>query len=179
MRVVGVILGIMLITCGMWCMLTPFSTFETLSWLIGAVMMAEGIGAIMNYAERRSMGLADGWTLASGVASLVLGIFICCSFVLRVGVGIAVAILVAIWLIVVGMARIVAALDLRKVHDAGSAIGRNWVLVMVTGVVTLAFGIICVIHPLLAMESVGITMGLGITSCGLSVLLGSITVTIQ
>lgn len=175
MKIVGIILGVLLVICGVWCSITPIETFTTLGWLLGTAMVIEGIGSITSFVTDKRNGSSSVWTLVGGIASVVFGVLIWCSFALRVSIDFALAYIVSAWLIVAGVARIIAAVDLRKMKNAGAVVGRNWGLVMVMGVITTIIGIICLFHPLLAMGGVGLMIGIGIISTGLSMILGSVT----
>jgi len=175
MKIVGIILGILLIISGIYCAITPLATFAALGWLVGAVMVVEGVGGIMNFFARRKLGLVSGWTLVGAIASLALGICVLFNIVLRVGIDTMIAYLVSIWLIVIGIMRAVAAIHLRNERHAGSQVGSNWGLILALGILITIIGVICFFYPLLAMEGVGIWMGFGIASTGASMVAGSIT----
>ena len=116
MKVVTIILGVLLLVGGIYCVFTPVATYAAIAWLIGLSMVVEGVASIITWSEARRLGLANGWTLAGSIISLVLGVFLLGSYFLRFAVDMFIAYLIAIWLIVAGVTRIVAAIDSEAKH---------------------------------------------------------------
>lgn len=175
MKILGIILGVMVVVGGVFCMLTPILTFASLGWVIGAVMVAEGIANIFTWSSRKNAGFADGWTLAGAILSTVLGLAIVCSGFLQFAVDDILAYLVAFWLIAGGFARIFAAFSLRGMYKDGAPVGKNWGLILLAGICVVVMGFICLFHPLLTMASAGFLVGLGIVSAGCSLIAASLS----
>ena len=81
----------------------------------------------------------------------------------------------AAWLVFGGVARIAAAISLRKIHQEGGMMGENWLLLMLLGILIVIMGIACFINPILAMEGVGIVLGLSIIVTGGSIIAASMS----
>lgn len=172
MKVLSIILGVLLIVGGVYCILTPIATYDALSWLIGAAMVVEGIGGIFTWNARRKCGLADGWTLAGSIVSLVLGIFLLGSFVLHFAVDLFIAYLIAAWLVIGGIARIFAAFQIRKFQEeeGPEAVPANWVGVLIIGILVVILGILCFFNPLSIMVGVGFMLGVAVIFVGVDLI---------
>jgi uncharacterized membrane protein HdeD (DUF308 family) len=106
-KIVSVILGILMIASGIYCLATPGITFLAVGWIIGFNMIADAIGNIITWKDRKDEGMADGWTLAGAIVSLIFGIVLLGSNAMQLSVDLFVAYMAAIWLIVIGILQIV------------------------------------------------------------------------
>ena len=163
MKVITIIMGILLAVGGIFCMFSPVATYASLGWLIGASMIMEGVASIIMWSELRRAGFANGWTLAGAIISLVLGIFVLGSYAMQFSIDLFIAYLIAIWLAVGGIMRIIDAINLRKLNVPGSS---SWVILLLLGILTTILGVLCISNPLAIMVGVGFTMGLSIVGMG-------------
>lgn len=175
MKGVGVIFGIVLVAGGIYCLLTPVETFEVIGWLIGLAMLVEGVSSALTWNERRKYGFADGWTLIGAIASIALGVVVLGSLALQFAIDTFLAYLVAAWLALGGIARIAAAIGLRKAYQEGSMFGSNWPLLMLLGILVVIMGVVCFIHPMIAMAGVGMILGASIIITGCSIIAASLS----
>ena len=111
MKILTIILGIFLLVGGFYCVFTPVATYAAIAWLIGLSMIIEGVASVITWSEMRRLGLANGLTLVGSILSIVLGVFLLGSHFLQFAVDMFIAYLIAIWLIVAGITRIVAAIS--------------------------------------------------------------------
>lgn len=175
MRIIGAIIGIAIVIGGIYCLFTPVETFGTLGWFIGFIMIVEGISSIFTWNDRRRYGFADGWTLAGAIVSVVLGCFVIGSMALQFAIDAFLAYLVAFWLLLGGVSRIVAAIGMRKLQQQGNVVGGNWMLLLLLGVLIVAMGVACIIHPAFAMAGVGMILGVAIVITGISIIAASVS----
>ena len=169
MRVITIILGALLLIGGIYCMFAPIATYSALGWLIGFAMIVEGIGSVIVWNDRRRLGLADGWTLAGAILSIVLGVFLLGSFAAQFALDLFIAYLIAIWLVFGGIARIAAALSIRKYQKetmGADAPSSGWIGLLVIGILIIILGILCIFNPTSIMISVGLLLGLSIVCTG-------------
>lgn len=176
MKILTIILGVLIAIGGIYCLITPIATYSTLSWLIGFVMIVEGIGSIVTWSERRRFGFADGWTLAGAIVSVILGCFLLGSFVAQLAVDLFIAYLIATWLVIGGITRIIAAFKLRDYdrYAGANAIGANWVVLLVSGILVVLLGILCLINPTSVMIGVGFMLGIAIIFTGIDLVVRAI-----
>ena len=176
MKIIAIILGVLLAIGGVYCMFAPIATYATISWLIGAAMVIEGVARIVVWSEQRRNGYATGWTLVGAIVSLLLGIFLLGSFVAQFAVDVFIAYLIAVWMVVGGITRIIAAFELRNLQNqAGPFAGSgSWVSVLAIGAIITILGVLCIFNPTAVMISVGFLLGLSIVSTGVALVVSGI-----
>ena len=172
MKIITIVLGALMLIGGVYCMFAPIETYASLSWLIGAAMIAEGIASIITWNDRRRYGLADGWTLAGAIVSIVLGVFLIGSYAARFAVDLFIAYMIAIWLVVGGIARIVAAINIRNYQNqmGSNAIPTNWVALLILGILVTILGVLCIFNPTSVMVGVGFMLGISIVCMGVGLI---------
>jgi uncharacterized membrane protein HdeD (DUF308 family) len=125
--------GAVAILFGIVAFVWPGPTIRVLVFLLAAFALIDG--AINVIAGTR---VREGWTLAEGLISVGIGIVI-----LVVGpawTALALLYLIAAWAILTGIARIVAAFQLRRV------INNEWLLIG-SGAASLIFGLVAALFP--------------------------------
>ena len=169
MKVLTIILGALLIVAGIYCATAPVETYSVISWLIGFSMVVEGIASVVTWNERRLFGFADGWTLVGAIASIVLGALLLGSYFLQSAVDYFIAYVIAAWLIIAGVTRVIAAFSMRNFQEANGTdvFGSNWVIMAVFGVLVAVLGVLCVLNPTAIMAGVGFMLGFSVFMVGL------------
>lgn len=164
MKIITIVMGILLAVGGVYCMMTPAATYAALGWVIGFSMLVEGIGSVVTWSSLRRLGLANGWTLAAAIISIVLGIFLLSSYALQYAVDMYIAYMIAIWLVFAGVSRIVIAAAMRS--RQGKEQARGWILHAVLGALIAVMGVLCIFNPLSIVAGVGLMIGMSIVFTG-------------
>ena len=167
-RIVTFILGIVMIITGMYCLMNPVMTYMTLGYVVGVNMIIDSVGGIILWHERKKEGMSSGWELAGAIASLVFGIILIGSTAMQLIVDMIIVYLAAIWLIVVGVIRIMVALRIHKVRKALDAeiLGRRWWLILIAGILLIVCGVLSLFNPTGLIVAIGINFGLNIIIAG-------------
>lgn len=172
MKILSVILGILLVIGGISCLMTPGLTYFVLAWLIGVAMLVNALGDLCTYSTRRAQGVADGWTLAGAIITLILAIVLIGSNAMQLAVDAMIVFLAAGWMLVTGIMRIVASY---KIHAFRKTLpeelrGNLWLITLVIGILMVVGAIIGLIHPLVLIMTFGILMGLYIILSGIGLI---------
>jgi uncharacterized membrane protein HdeD (DUF308 family) len=125
--------GVVAILFGIVAFVWPGVTIGVLVLLLAAFALVEGV---INVAG--GLRVREGWSIAEGALSVLFGIV-----VLVVGpawTALALLYLVAAWAILTGIARIVAAVQLRR------TLNNEWLLIA-SGAASVIFGLIAAIFP--------------------------------
>jgi uncharacterized membrane protein HdeD (DUF308 family) len=125
--------GTAAILFGIVAFVWPGPTIGVLVLLLAAFALVEGVINIV-----AGLRVREGWAVAEGAVSVLFGIVI-----LVVGpawTALALLYLVAAWAIITGIARIVAAIQLRR------TLTNEWLLIA-SGAASLIFGLIAAIFP--------------------------------
>lgn len=169
-RVLTAILGVLTIIAGFFCLLWPGMTYVAMVWMIGIVMIVDGIANIVSWSDRKALGLADGWSLAGAIVSILFGIVLVASNLMQLVMDVFVAYMVAAWLLIYGIIRIVMAFKLRSAHKAlGSdydGVGPRWGWVLCMGILMVICGVIGFFNPLSLMLALGVVAGIAIVIFG-------------
>jgi uncharacterized membrane protein HdeD (DUF308 family) len=167
-RIITIILGILMIGTGIYCLCTPALTYMALGYIVGVNMVIDAIGGIILWHERKKAGDADGWALAGAVASLVFGVILTCSTAFQWIVDLAIVYLAAIWIIVIGILRIVHAVRVHKLRKALDAeiLGSRWWLVLIVGILMVVCGVFSLFNPSGLIIAIGVNFGLNIIIAG-------------
>ena len=172
MKILAIILGVLLAIGGFYCMFAPVATYEALIWLFAVGMIVDGVARIVVWNEQRKAGTASGWTLAGGIITIILGIFLLGSFLAQVALGVFFAYLIAVGMVVGGITRIIAAFQIR---NAGPFAGQSsWVAILVLGLLTTCLGVWFVINPGAVVITTGFLMGLSIIFSGIALVVAGI-----
>ena len=171
MRAVTIILGVLLVVGGIYCMFAPVATYSALGWLIGLSMVVDGVGNIVTWSGRRRLGLASGWTLAGAIVSIALGAFLLGSYALQFAVDVFIAYLIAVWLVISGLSRIIIAIGARGIEGKEGA--KGWIGQVVLGVLIAILGVLCIYNPLSVVAGVGLMLGVSIVLVGAGLIAGS------
>ena len=167
-KILGVVLGALMVAGGIYCMVTPGLTFLTIGWVLGISMVADAIGNIATWFSRRKEGAADGLTLAIGIVSLLLGIALVASEGMQLAVDMMVAYMAAFWVLAVGVLRIARSLKLRRIHkELGTKIiAARWWAPLISGIVLAAIGVFGLVNPAVAAVAIGAVIGMTIVAAG-------------
>lgn len=170
-NVIALILGVFIIIGGIYCMLAPDATYSSLAWLLGIVMVVDGVADAVAWMRLRSRGYRNGWALLAAIISIAIGAFVLGSTAARFAVDLLIAYLIAAWLIVTGAMRMLFGWSLRRVHVQLNVpfIGSNWWATFALGVLLVIVGVFSVFNPTGLMLGVGMLVGLSIVVAGISV----------
>ncbi len=129
--------GVLAIVFGILALVWPQVTLLALVYVFAAFVVADGLVTLYFSIATRKEDERWGMLAASGIVEIVLGvlIFIWPQITAQVFV-----FLVAAWAIITGVFEIMAATELRNVIE------NAWLLIL-TGLLSLAFGVLLVIYP--------------------------------
>ena len=145
------LLSIAYIVIGMMLLIMPQTSLLWICYAFGAVVLLTGIVCLIQYARIRGTGFAAPFMLVGGVITAGLGIFtlakpqVVASFL---------PIVFGIFIVVDGLSRIGSAIDRAKRK------GQKWWVLLLLSIVSVALGILLVLHPFGAAVSVVMVCGI-------------------
>ena len=123
--------GLMLVLGGVLCFVFPYDTVSWLSFVLGATLIASGIGTIAAFSGGGMMVLGSGWIFLDGVVTILLGVF---CMVMNGFIADIFPVLFGMWAMVTGFIRVIRAFDYR-------AFGvPRWWCVTLSGVALIVLG---------------------------------------
>ena len=178
-KAILIIMGIITVIGGIWCAATPGMTYITMVLVAGCVMFFHAIEEIITYRERKSMGMADGWSLAGAIIACLCAALIIISWKVQFLTGIALLYFLFTWLVIAGIISIMGSFRIKKHTDTGiqsidSVTGMWWTGILI-GIIMIIAGCMGFAYPLIAMISIGFIIGFDIISAGVSMLVRAFT----
>ena len=156
-----ILLGIMLIVSGIFCLFSPVSSSTVIPYMIGIALTATGIGKLIRRADERRFYGQSSWSFAG-------------SPTLQLSMGTTVVVLIGCWITIMGILRIVHAFQLRKVTAYVDIFGRpvsnDWYMALLPGIAMVAVGILNVLHPSIGLGMIGALVGVLMLLCGSTLL---------
>lgn len=186
-KILSVIMGILLIIGGICCVATPISTYAVLPDLMGIAMMVEGIGCIIAWANLKAAGEKNGLLILNGILSVILGIVVVGSDLIKLDLAITYIYFAAAWMLVSGVFRIVDAFKIRKLRKeadgmpvnndidrAGRSllqqIGGTWWVFLIIGILSVIAGFMSFDNPLSLAIAIGTIMGIDVIVSGVDLI---------
>ena len=145
------LLSIAYIVIGMMLLIMPQTSLLWICYAFGAVVLITGIVCLIQYARIRGTGFTAPFMLVGGVITAGLGIFtlakpqVVASFL---------PVVFGIFIVVDGLSRIGSAIDRAKRK------GQKWWVLLLLSIVSVALGILLVLHPFGAAVSVVMVCGI-------------------
>ncbi|MDO4502847.1 MAG: DUF308 domain-containing protein [Coriobacteriia bacterium] len=171
MKVLVCIMGVLVALAGGYCCAQPVFAETALSGmlviLIGVSMLIQGVGEIATWFSSRKNGGNSGLMLVSGVLSALFAVVLLCCNAFMVGMvtNVFLASLMALWLAVAGVIRVIGSLANRQLFQS---LGRSWVASALIGVLLVVAGIGCFFAPTVLIAFMGIMLGAGMVIAGVS-----------
>ncbi|MBR1851782.1 MAG: DUF308 domain-containing protein [Lachnospiraceae bacterium] len=168
MKVSSVVLGVLMIAAGIYCIFNPDITGLAIGYIIGVSMIVDAVGRIHAWFQLKKDGQADGWLLASGILSALFGIVLIVDVAAQLYVDMFIAYIAACWIMVQAIITIVRAFRARTFHKMLDTryLGKHWWLGFITGILLFAMSVLCFVHPGIVITSMGILIGLGVIVAG-------------
>jgi len=167
-KTLGIVLGVLMIVGGLYCLFSPADTYLALAYVIGFSMIVDAVGRLVSWNRYRKAGMADGWMLADAILSLVFGLLLIGDAALQLSVDVFIAYAAAVWVLVHGVIHIIRAVRIHRFHKDWDTvlIGRNWWITLLFGILMALFGVLGLMNPGVIMTAIGIFIGLGIIASG-------------
>lgn len=165
MRSLTIFSGILMLMIGVFCFINMGQTFLTLAFVVGIVMVINGIIHTLAYLVGRGLhnkGDNNGWILVDALITLVLGILVLCN---QLVVDVAIPMVFGMWVLVSGILRIEAAsrINLEKKMT-------NFKSTLITGIVTVIIGVFGFINPIVSWVSVVFLLGIFLCMQGINII---------
>ncbi|MDY0953645.1 DUF308 domain-containing protein [Stenotrophomonas rhizophila] len=142
--------GLVALVFGAVAILQPLAAATALAWAIGVMAVVEGVISLVALFGGNS-GVSRGWLAVYALASLVFGVLAVINPLTTASV---LVLLLAVWLIVAGIHRIVFAVRVRR-HIQG-----EWLLIL-SGVLAIVLGALLVANPLAGVAVTTLWIGIG------------------
>ncbi|HEY5805501.1 MAG TPA: DUF308 domain-containing protein [Lysobacter sp.] len=143
-----VVYGVIAVLFGISAFLWPGSTAVAIAWAFGVMALAEGVISVIAL-FRKDVSVSKGWLALYAIASIAFGIMGVMHPLAVAGI---LLLLLAVWLVVAGIWRIVLAIRIRK------EIEGEW-LIALSGVLAIALGVLFLGRPAAGLLTVSLWIG--------------------
>ena len=165
MRIWTIVSGILMVLTGAFCFMNPGQTFLSLAFIVGLVMVINGLIHALAYFIGRGLhnkGDNNGWILTDALITLILGILILCN---QLVVDSAIPMVFGIWMLVSGILRIEAGTHINKQKKL-----LNFRTTMITGTLTVLVGLFGFINPLVEWMTTAVLLGVFLVMQGVNII---------
>lgn len=177
-RILTAVLGVLAVIAGVYCLAWPGLTYVSMAWIVGATMLVNGVANLISWPERKRIGLANGWSLAGAVVSVLFGVVLLVSNSMRFLMDVYLVYMAAAWLVVYGVLRIAMAFKMRSLRKnalADPAVADmlprpRWGWVLCMGVLMVVGGVIGFLNPLTLALAMGVLIGSSIVMLGIDLI---------
>ncbi len=176
LKVLAIILGVLMIAGGIYCLALPEVTFLLLGYIVGIVMILDGVERLILW-FKRDRGTDQGpWSLISGIFSLIMGIILIGNDLLQLFMDSFIVYMTIGWLIVLGFARIAHAFQTRRLHAAAKSVnsqtvvGKDWWVALILGILLVISGVVGFFVPAVVGTALGIMIGVALIVAGVNMI---------
>lgn len=162
MKAISIIMGILLVIGGFYCMFTPGATFISLGLIVGILLLVGAAGSIGDYfsiKEGRSV-----FDLIWGILTGILGVIIIINSGAQFFTDAILVYLFAAWIVIGGITRTFASI---KMKNLGS---HKWGFLLVIGILFILLGIYSFMHPLVTAITIGYLIGFYVIFAGINLI---------
>ena len=152
------ILGIIFIAVGIWSIMTPASTYLSLALLFSVTFFVVGLLEIIFSISYRKQLDGWGWSLASGILSLIIGVILILNPQISI---ITLPLFVGFVVLYRSILDIAWSIELKKYEVS------NWGWLLFIGILGVIASFILIWNPLIAGLSVAIFTGIALITIGI------------
>ncbi|MDD4066106.1 MAG: DUF308 domain-containing protein [Bacilli bacterium] len=159
--ILGIILGVLMIGCGIVCFCVPGTGYAALCYAIGAVILVIGVLELIGFFRYWKGILGGSWVIANAILTIIFGLFLLFN---ETAVEAILPFIAGIYIIVLGFVRLFGSTDLAALHLP------NWWVEMVNGILGIVLGVVFCFLPLSGAMTMVICMGILLIIGGLGVI---------
>ena len=161
MTVLSIIIGILMIICGVSCMFTPLITFLDAGYFIVILVAVYGVTGIVKGIAEKKFGLSFVFSILSVIFGVAV-LFFPKLMLLTDGVLIY---MTAAWFVLMGFVAVFSSLGVRKVTGS-----KLWILQLIFGIIGILLGCYSFFHPAVVAISIGFLIGFYFVEAGITML---------
>lgn len=173
-KIVQLIIGITLACAGVYCIFSPGVTIAALAWIIGLFMVIHALSRIGVWRERRALGFGENYELISAILSLLFGAALIVSNFFQAMVSAFIIYILASWIAMLGIFRLLVASNLRKLSADISVRINNYNTQMIIGVLLILIAVLIFIRPAIITAIFGLFIGVCLLLFGAQQIVGAI-----
>lgn len=166
MKAITIILGILTVLAGFFCIAHPAFTAFSIAWILGFLLILSGINILVSFFGKKEGSKSD---VFFGILSIICGIAMLCNYWFQLFTDVIIVTIVAGLILLMGIVRISASLKLKKAE-------QPWVLAMISGILSVLIAIMAFINPIAGVVLIDyilafifIVQGINLLSFGIAI----------
>lgn len=163
MKVFSIILGILLIIGGFFCLFQPGATFLSLGLIVGILLLVNAIGTIIDFAAAKK-GYRSGFDLAWGIIAGILGVLLIVNRSAQFMTDVVFIYIFATWLLIGGIIRIAVGF---KMKGLGST---KWGWGLAMGIIFIILSILSFLNPVVTAFTIGFLLAVIVITAGINLI---------
>ena len=160
MKIVSIIVGIILVIGGIFCIASPAATFLSIGLAIGFLLLISGINQITSFFPRSSG--SSVWELIGGILTVVVAALLIISVPAEIIADVVLIYIFAAWILISGIMRIFTAAKFKPPY---------WGFGVAVGILSAILGVYSFFHPIITAFALGILIGLWVIIYGFSIIM--------
>lgn len=168
-KVLSIILGVLMVIGGFYCIAQPLLTDDILMWFLIGAGFVSSIVNICTWGSKKKLGQANGWDLAGAIISLIVTIVLIANMAARFAAVVIVIYILMAWILIMGILKIVMSVQVKK----DPVLGKGWGLMLTMGILMILAGLSGLLHPLGAGIAFGMIVGINIVVSGFTFIFGA------
>ncbi len=168
MKIVTIVVGVLLMLTGVWCLANPGTLFLSLAFIIGSVMLISGCSQIFFYLSMDKRVEKGGWIVVDGILTAILGVIVLSNQLISDAM---VPVFFGMWILFTSIMRIMMALQKKASED-----DKGWGWMFTVGILGALAGIYAFYNPILAGIAIVILVGVFFMIQGINALMLSLLI---
>ena len=164
MTVLSIILGVLMVICGVSCMFTPLATFLSAGYFFVILLFVYGVMGIVNAVSTKVYGVNFLFAILSVITGLVV-LFVPGLKLMTDGILIYV---MAAWFVLQGVVSIFLALNTKRITK-----DNKWIWGLIIGIIGIILGIYSFVHPGVLALAIGVLIGVYFVEVGISLIISA------
>ena len=164
MRIFTILIGLFLAAGGFYLFLTPVSTFYSIGWFIGVLLLVTGINIIVDHFILKKNGIKGAGDLIGGALTILLAVLIIYSQFARLALDSFIIVAFGAWVFISGIIRIFVSMQHKKSGE------KVWIWIFILGVISVFLGIYGFVNPAMFKMAIGMMVGFFITMQGINMI---------
>lgn len=167
-RALSVIVGILMVIAGFYCISAPAIADVAIIWIMIGTLLVCALANIFTWNSRRKRGEANAWNLVGSILSFILAIILIVNVGARFASLIVLMYMVTAWMFIMGIIRIITAVKMKNLPEFRSF----WVLTLIMGILMVVASLSGLARPLGVALAIGLIIGINFVVCGFSYIFG-------
>lgn len=160
MKVISIVMGILVILVGAFCIINPAASAFTIAWLFGAALLVGGVVELVDACRREKK---SAWDIIFAILTIIAGGILLFSYFGVAFANTVLVVLLAILMIAAGVTRIAVSLELKK-------LGVSWAFNLVIGIFLILMAIIVFARPAIGFIVIDVMFSLTLITQGIALI---------